>query len=91
MSQWNSYFNALIFLNSQQLFPLQLVLRSLLILNESQAPMQSLNPTQYHLFMEMKTLMKFSLIVVGSIPVLLLYPLAQKYFVKGVMLGSLKE
>ncbi len=91
IGQWNSYFNALIFLNSQDLFPLQLILRSLLVLGGNQASMQALNPTQYQLFETMKTLLKYSLIVVASIPVLLLYPLAQKYFVKGVMLGSLKE
>jgi len=91
IGQWNSYFNALIFLNSQDLFPLQLILRSLLVLGGNQANMQALNPTQYQLFETMKTLLKYSLIVVASVPVLLLYPLAQKYFVKGVMLGSLKE
>jgi putative aldouronate transport system permease protein len=91
IGQWNSYFNALIFLNSENLFPLQLILRSLLVLGNQQANMQALNPTQYQLFETMKTLLKYSLIVVASVPVLLLYPLAQKYFVKGVMLGSLKE
>jgi ABC-type glycerol-3-phosphate transport system permease component len=91
IGQWNSYFNALIFLNSENLFPLQLILRSLLVLGNTQASMQALNPTQYQLFETMKTLLKYALIVVASVPVLLLYPLAQRYFVKGVMLGSLKE
>jgi putative aldouronate transport system permease protein len=91
IGQWNSYFNALIFLNSENLFPLQLILRSLLVLGNNQASMQALNPTQYQLFETMKTLLKYALIVVASVPVLLLYPLAQRYFVKGVMLGSLKE
>ena len=91
IGQWNSYFNALIFLNSQDLYPLQLVLRSLLILGNGQAPAQAATPEQYQRFEAMSTLMKYSLIVVASVPVLLLYPLAQKYFVKGVMLGSLKE
>lgn len=91
VSQWNSYFNALIFLNSQDLYPLQLVLRSLLVLNNQASSMQALNPTAYLEFETKKTLLKYSLIVVASIPILVLYPLAQKYFVKGVMLGSLKE
>jgi len=89
IGQWNSYFNALIFLNSQSLYPLQLVLRNLLILNQS--PVNAVNPEQLQLFQAMSTLLKYSVIVVASVPALLLYPLAQKYFVKGVMLGSLKE
>jgi putative aldouronate transport system permease protein len=91
VTQWNSYFFALIFLNSQNLFPLQLILRALLVLYNNQTSMQALNPTEYQVFVTMKTLLKYSLIVVASVPVLLMYPLAQKYFVKGVMLGSLKE
>jgi ABC-type glycerol-3-phosphate transport system permease component len=91
ITQWNSYFFALIFLNSENLFPLQLILRALLILYNNQTSMQGLNPTEYQVFETMKTLLKYSLIVVASVPVLLMYPLAQKYFVKGVMLGSLKE
>lgn len=90
VGQWNSYFNALIFLSSDNLFPLQLILRDLLIVNNAQSALQSANPLQYQLFLEMSTLLKYSLIVVSSIPVLLLLPLAQRYFVKGLMLGSLK-
>ncbi len=91
IGQWNSYFNALIFLNSDSLYPLQLVLRSILILGQSQATQQAISPEQLQIFEQISTLTKYSLIVVASVPVLLLYPLAQKYFVKGVMLGSLKE
>jgi putative aldouronate transport system permease protein len=91
IGQWNSYFNALIFLNSDSLYPLQLVLRSILILGQSQATKQVITPEQLQIFEQISTLTKYSLIVVASVPVLLLYPLAQKYFVKGVMLGSLKE
>jgi putative aldouronate transport system permease protein len=91
VGQWNSYFNALIFLNSESLYPLQLILRSLLILGDQQGSAQAVTPEQLQRFEEMSTLLKYSLIVVASVPVLFLYPLAQKYFVKGVMLGSLKE
>lgn len=89
--QWNTYFNALIFLNSQSLFPLQLILRQILILNNVSAGAMSLSPEQLKMFQDMQTLLKYSLIIVASIPVLLLYPLAQRYFVKGVMIGSIKE
>jgi putative aldouronate transport system permease protein len=91
IGQWNSYFNALIFLNSDNLYPLQLILRSLLILGTNQGSTQAVTPEQLQHFLAMSTLLKYSLIVVASVPVLLLYPLAQRYFVKGVMLGSLKE
>lgn len=89
--QWNTYFNALIFLNSQSLFPLQLILRQILILNNVSAGAMSLSPEQLKMFQDMQTLLKYSLIIVASVPVLLLYPLAQRYFVKGVMIGSIKE
>lgn len=91
VGQWNSYFNALIFLNSENLYPLQLILRSLLILGNQQGSAQAVTPEQLQRFEAMSALLKYSLIVVASVPVLFLYPLAQKYFVKGVMLGSLKE
>jgi putative aldouronate transport system permease protein len=91
VGQWNSYFYALIFLNSQNLFPLQLVLREALVLNElSASAMTNLTPEQLAHFQDLATLMKYSLIIVGSLPMLVLYPLAQRYFVKGLRLGSLK-
>ncbi|MFD1673682.1 carbohydrate ABC transporter permease [Alicyclobacillus fodiniaquatilis] len=91
VANWNSYFNALIFLNSQSLYPLQLVLREVLIENSVSMSSLNLSPEQLQLFQDMKTLLQYSLIVVASVPVLLMYPLAQKYFVKGVMIGSVKE
>jgi ABC-type glycerol-3-phosphate transport system permease component len=51
----------------------------------------TLSPEQLKMFEDMKTLLQYSLIVVASVPVLFMYPLAQKYFVKGVMIGSVKE
>lgn len=88
---WNSYFNALIFLGDKSLFPLQLALREILILNN--VSMQSLNmsPEQLRKFNDMRTLLKYSTIVITCMPILLLYPLVQKYFVQGVMVGSVKE
>ncbi|MFD0692994.1 carbohydrate ABC transporter permease [Paenibacillus sp. GCM10027628] len=86
---WNSYFDALIFLKSAQLYPLQLILRNILILN-------SIDPTMVKDVRELaerqglKELLKYSLIVVASAPVLILYPFVQKHFVKGLLIGSLK-
>ena len=85
---WNAYFDALIFLSNSKFFPLQIILRNILILNEAStvAKMVSQEIARQNL----AQLLKFSLIVVASAPVLALYPFAQKYFVKGVMIGSLK-
>ncbi len=91
VSQWNSYFNALIFLNDQDLYPLQLVLRGLLLMGQNQISMTAMTPEQYVQVQNMTTLLKYAVIVVVTAPMLALYPFVQKYFVKGVMLGSLKE
>ncbi|WP_145948532.1 carbohydrate ABC transporter permease [Paenibacillus sp. Y412MC10] len=91
VSNWNSYFNALIFLNSEHLYPLQLILREILVLNNVSTNSITLSPEQLKQFEDMKTLLKYSVIVIASIPVLILYPFIQKYFVKGVMVGSIKE
>jgi putative aldouronate transport system permease protein len=86
--QWNAYFDALIYLKSPDLYPLQLVLRNILILNT-----QSTGVADVAVQMErerMADLLKYSLIVVASIPVLLIYPFVARYFTKGVMIGAVK-
>jgi putative aldouronate transport system permease protein len=88
---WNSYFNALIFLNDKELYPLQLVLREILVLNNISMTSMNLSPELIKKFEDMKNLLKYSVIVIASVPVLLLYPFVQKYFVQGVMIGSVKE
>ena len=91
VAQWNSYFYALIFIDSQNLFPLQLVLRQVLILNQvSASSISNLSPEQIAHFQNLEQILMYALIVVGSLPMLVLYPLAQRYFVKGLRLGSLK-
>jgi ABC-type glycerol-3-phosphate transport system permease component len=89
VGNWNAYFEAMIYLNSAKLFPLQIILRNILILNT--APGRILTDVNRMLAQqEMITLLKYALIVVASVPVLMFYPLLQKYFVKGMMIGSLK-
>ena len=87
--QWNGYFDALIYLNSQSKYPLQIILRNILIMNEIDANMmvsvEALERSQ-----GLRELLKFSLIVVASVPVLAIYPFVQKYFVKGIMIGAIK-
>lgn len=89
VGHWNAYFDALIFLKSPELFPLQIVLRNILILN-SIDPTMVTNVDQMLAQQGLKDLLKYSLIVVASAPVLIIYPFVQKHFVKGVMIGSLK-
>lgn len=89
VGHWNAYFDALIFLRSPDLFPLQIVLRNVLILNTIDASMVA-NANQMLAQQGLKDLLKYSLIVIASGPVLIIYPFVQKYFVKGVMIGSLK-
>lgn len=84
--KWNMYFDAMIYLKSEELFPLQLILRSILILNTD----PTANVEDFIKMQGLKELMKYSLIVISSLPVLVLYPFVQKHFVKGMLIGSVK-
>ncbi|PAC35337.1 carbohydrate ABC transporter permease [Caldifermentibacillus hisashii] len=89
VGQWNSYFDAMIYLEDQELQPLQLVLRSILIQNQVQPGMIS----DQLAMAEMSKLaekIKYASIVISSLPLLIMYPFFQKYFEKGVMVGSIK-
>jgi ABC-type glycerol-3-phosphate transport system permease component len=89
VSHWNTYFSALIYLKDQSLFPLQIVLREILVLNSVDASM--LIDVEDLVAREgLRELLKYSLIIVASLPVLLIYPFVQKHFVKGMMIGSVK-
>ncbi len=89
VNHWNSYFQALIYLKDQQLFPLQIVLREILIQNSIDASM--LVDIEDLIVREgLRELLKYSLIVVASVPILILYPFLSRYFIKGMMIGSVK-
>jgi putative aldouronate transport system permease protein len=89
VGNWNQYFSALIYLDKQNLYPLQIVLREILIQNDINALM--LSDVQDVARREaLRVLLKYSLIVVSTVPLLAVYPFVQKHFVKGVMIGSLK-
>jgi len=88
VGHWNSYFNGLIFLSSESKFPLQLVLRAILIQNQRPAELFAMSDT-YSRQMMAET-MKYALIIISSLPVLMLYPFAQRFFVQGIMIGSVK-
>ena len=86
---WNQYFNALIYLKSPHLYPLQLVLRDILVQNEVD-PNMLVDVKDQAAREGLRQLLKYSLIVISSLPLLAVYPFVQKHFVKGVMIGSLK-
>ena len=89
VAQWNGYFNALVYLNRQEQYPLQLILREILISSQMvQADVSDLDAIQE--MQRIAATVKYGVIVVASVPMLMIYPLVQKYFVKGVMIGSVK-
>lgn len=89
IGHWNSYFSALIYIHDQSLYPLQLVLRQILVENKVDISMVSdLNEMIER--QNLRELLKYSLIVVSSVPLLIVYPFVQKHFVRGVLIGSLK-
>lgn len=88
VAYWNTWFNAMIFLKDRAKFPLQLILREILITNDKSSMSQGmLSPTQQDLY---KPLIQYCTIIVGTVPIFFVYPFLQKYFTKGVMIGSLK-
>lgn len=89
VQHWNAFFQAFIYLSKEELFPLQIILRDILIMNQIDASMV-VDPEEFAAKEGMAELLKYSLIVVASVPVLCLYPFVQRYFVKGVMIGAIK-
>ncbi|NOU90685.1 ABC transporter permease subunit [Paenibacillus sp. LMG 31460] len=87
VGQWNAYFDALIYLKTANLFPLQLILRSIIILNNSSNATDALKQVERQ---QLAELLKYSLIVVATLPVLVIYPFVQRYFVQGMLVGSVK-
>jgi putative aldouronate transport system permease protein len=88
--QWNSYFNALIYATNRKLLPLQIVMRELLIQGQSLTSTEDLDAASIKYMMEIAQLIKYGVIVVSTLPIILVYPFLQKYFEKGVMIGSVK-
>jgi putative aldouronate transport system permease protein len=88
VGQWNSYFNAMIFLQDETKYPLQLVLKEILIASENTTGGSGETILQQY---RLANQLKYVSVIVSSLPVLCLYPFVQKYFAQGVMIGSLKE
>lgn len=88
IGHWNSYFGAMIYLSDPDKFPLQVILREMLI--QAQATEEMMDSTQAQEVLNKTELIKYATIVVSSVPTLIIYPFLQKYFVQGVMVGALK-
>nr|WP_235601498.1 MULTISPECIES: carbohydrate ABC transporter permease [Bacillaceae] len=89
VGQWNSYFDALIYLNDENLYPLQLVLRNILTQNEMSVQMMG-GIDNFAAQQRVGEMIKYGVIIVAALPLLIIYPFVQKYFVKGVMIGGIK-
>lgn len=91
---WNQYFNALIYLSDEGLFPLQLILRQILVLQEVSAlgiGGAAGNAQSFIQQVKEAELVKYAVIIVSALPLLIVYPFLQRFFVKGVLIGSIKE
>jgi putative aldouronate transport system permease protein len=87
VAHWNGWFNALIYLRTRELYPLQLILREILITNSTDSMLTGAAGGDK---MSIGETIKYATIIVATVPILFLYPFLQKYFVKGVMIGAIK-
>ena len=92
VGHWNSWFSAMIYLRDRAKYPLQLILREILIANDTSrmASADISDPTALGTDLAARDLVQYATIIVATVPILFVYPFAQKYFIKGVMIGSLK-
>lgn len=94
VAHWNAYFQGFIFLSNRELFPLQLILREILIMNETQEAMakagEIVDFAEMERVQKLNDLLKYSTIVISLVPVIAIYPFIQRHFVRGIMIGALK-
>ncbi len=93
VGHWNAYFSSLLYIQTEEKYPLQMILRSILIQNQSSLSLDVTSEAQREALeqrRQLAELMKYSLIIISSLPVLIMYPFIQRHFVKGVMIGSVK-
>lgn len=89
VAHWNSWFNAMLYLNERELFPLQLILREILIQNDTSSMVTAMDVGAGDSSFVSETV-KYAVIIVSVVPILCVYPFIQKYFAKGVMVGAVK-
>ncbi|MDQ1912604.1 carbohydrate ABC transporter permease [Paenibacillus sp. GD4] len=88
VEHWNSFFEALLYLSDKKMYPLQIFLREILLLNTADDLTSNIADQNQRLYLN--ELLKYSLIIFACLPLLVMYPFVQKHFVKGVMIGSIK-
>lgn len=89
VAHWNSYFEAMMYLRNSQLYPLQVFLRQILLLSQMGDMAETMGVDDINTVLIYASL-KYAIIVVSAVPLLILYPMIQKFFDKGIMMGSLK-
>ena len=89
VAHWNTYFNAMLYLDSMEKMPLQIILREILLANQFDASMM-VDPELQEARADLADVLKYALIMISTVPILLVYPFIQKYFVQGMMIGSVK-
>ena len=87
---WNSYFNPMIYLNDKSKYPLQLILREILLMANVDFTKAAANPELYYKNQQLSEILRYGTIIISALPLMILYPFIQKYFVQGVMIGSVK-
>ena len=87
---WNGYFNPLIYINSEDKYPLQLILRRILLMAQVDFGNSSVDPRVVMENQYLSQMLRYGTIIISSLPLMLIYPFVQKYFVKGVMIGAVK-
>ena len=88
VGQWNSYFNALIYIRDENLYPLQLIMRNILITNQNFAALGTGEAAM--IAMRRANLVRYAMIITATVPIMCVYPFIQKYFDQGVMIGAVK-
>lgn len=89
VGHWNAYFNAFLYLTDKNLYPLQIFLKDILVQNQFSADL--VDPEIVAEMQNMQAILKYSMIIVSTVPLFCFYPFTQRHFVKGVMIGSVKE
>lgn len=91
VTKWNIYFQPTIYISNRKLMPLQVILQEILVGSQLSPDMiAGFSPSEYEILMQITNIMKYSVIIVATVPLLLIYPLVQKHFVKGIMVGAVK-
>ncbi len=90
VAHWNDYFSAMMYLTKRQMYPLQLVLREILLENEAGKMLNVATDAAYAERMMSRMGLKYAVIVISTLPILVIYPFVQKFFSKGIMVGAVK-